>query len=156
MEQKFIKNFYGLFDYITPIPEPRTISGPFTNFYEGHVEYTGWGSGLNYDYWDCYCLRNGCDPPKTLEQLLINVEQPNKVRQWLDKYKFNMIYCFCDWCQGAIPRLIFGHIDPKNIQYTEEELDIVPEGLKIKADSSHHGFYVCPDETLIFINEPYY
>src|SRR5665648_462548 len=151
--------WYEDFDWI---PEPRSVRDCFGGDDRGHVEYTGDGSGKNYDYWDCYCMwyiRPHLRPvqplsellPKTLDQLLLNVKDPEKVRAWWKKYKFNVIYCICDCCQGAIPRLVFGWEtnrrrfnvsapDSDKYEVDSDESDCEVKALPDRPNSSSHAF----------------
>ena len=112
--------------------------------YVGHVEYIGYGYGKNFDYWDCYCLRDGCRPPSTLQEFIIQVQNPEKVMEWWRKYNFNCILCQCDCCHGAIPRIIFGFVDK------EEDFDQITD--ETRADSMEHSFFVLNDGKLLFRN----
>lgn len=116
-----------LLKIIKPIPEDRPIESNYDYHINahGHALYSGNGDCTNYDYWDWICNhQDGCSPPRTLEQLLINVNSYSgdgwkkhyqfdneTIREWWRRYHFDLVLCLCECCHAAMPRIIFGWVD---------------------------------------------
>jgi hypothetical protein len=117
------------FDDFKPIPISGRTDKPdvFDNDEEhrGHSYYIGYGSGVNNDYWDCYCLpKRGSRPPGRFDDLLQWVDNPDDVIQWKKEYNFDTIICFCWCCQGAFPVLIYGWSSEIESEDEENEADM--------------------------------
>lgn len=114
-----------------------------------HSKYTGNGSGKNDDYWDCYCILDGCKPPKDLETFLKHINNVDLVRSWWQEHKFNFILCHCWCCHGANPYVAYGFApeyfeDPSE---TEEDYDLWT------VSSRDHAFFVKLSGELIYHGE---
>jgi len=156
-------------EIIERIPEPLTTRYIFDgDEYRGHSTYTGHGSGKDGDYWDCYCLRDGCKPPTEFKEFLKHVNNPEQVLEWKAKYGFTLIVCFCWCCHGADPVVMYGwpikgysgawwKVGPfepsENESDDEEEHQPPEEPERWTARSSRHAFWITEYDKLVYHGE---
>jgi len=125
--------------------------------HNGHSQYIGCGLRKNEgDYWDAYCLsERGTKPPNKFSQFLKWVDNPTEVIKWKEKYKFNMIICFCHCCYSAVPIIVYGWSSYYSSD-NEEDDDSFSESLSDDMlenwtpDSSCHGFHIKGDDLIYF------
>jgi len=124
--------------------------------HKGHSYYTGWGSGKNGDYWDCYCVGGrGSKPPTKFTDLLKRVYNPTDVLKWYHEFQFDMIICYCWCCQGASPVLIYAWntLSCEECSDCEECKNYEKIYDNWTPDSGCHGFYVKNDGELVYFGE---
>lgn len=139
---------------LNPIPEKRSIRDVDDGEWNGHAEYIGSGAGGN-DYWNCYCFpERGDKPPETFDAFLTQYKNPEIIKEWWKKYKFDHIICVCDCCMGAIPRAIFGWSKFGPWEGDEGMFEKPDEPEKYTVPSMEHQFAVSSDgKTLIYLSE---
>lgn len=130
----------NLLKKIKLIPEPLINNG-YSGISESHCLYRR----RKNDYWHCPCAGRGqqLKPPSTIEEFLHWVREPEKVRDWYEKYHFNVIIAgsFC-----GREYYTFGHQTDK-YKFAPEEDD----SDEVFAET-HHAFYIKSDGRFRLIN----
>lgn len=125
------------------IPEPL-VANSYGDEPNSHCRYRH----QDDDYWHCLCAGQGkrLEAPTTFEEFLQWVSDPEKVQDWYDKYKFNVILADCFCGQGGKEYYAFGH-QTDHYKFERDKGDLI----EVVAERNH-AFYIEPDGRLQLIN----